>query len=51
MQREKEKRAGEPGLVWMSPQSARMETRRGRWRNVNRESQAVMKKANGSLLR
>ena len=51
MQREKEERAGGPGLVGMSPQSAKMETRRGRWSDVNRERWGVMKKASGSLMR
>ena len=51
MQRETEKRTGGPGLVWMSPQSAKMETRRGRWSDVNREQLGVMKKANRSLMR
>ena len=50
MQREK-KGAGGPGLVWMSPQSAKIETRRGRWGDVNRERRGVMKKVNGILLR
>ena len=45
------RRSGRPVLVWMSPQSAKMETRRGRWSDVNRERRDVMKKANGSLLR
>ena len=36
MQREK-KGSGGPGLVWMSPQSAKIETRRGRWSDVNRD--------------
>ena len=49
MQREK-KEAGGPGLVWISPQSANIETRRGRWSDVNRERLDIMKKANGSLL-
>ena len=30
VQREKEERAGGPGLIWMSPQSVQIETRRGR---------------------
>ena len=51
VQREKEEGAEGPGLVWMSPQSAKMETRKGRWSDVNRERLGVMKKANGSLLR
>ena len=51
MQREKEERAGGQGFVWMSPQSAKMETRTGRWSNVNRERQGVMMKASGSLMR
>ena len=38
-------------MVWMSPQSAKIETRRGRWSDLNRERRGVMKKANGSLLR
>ena len=50
MQREKEEGTRGPGLVWMSPQSAKMEMRRGRWSDVNRERRGVMKKANGSLL-
>ena len=29
------KEEGGPGLVWMSPQSAKMETRRTRWIDVN----------------
>ena len=49
MQREK-KGAGGPGLVWMSPQSAKIETRRGRWSDVNRERRGIMKKANGVCL-
>ena len=51
MQREKEYGAGGPGLIWISPQSAKMETRRGKWSDVNRERWGVMKKTNGSLLR
>ena len=51
MHREKEEKAGGSGLVWMSPQSAKIETRRGRWSDVNRERRGVMKKANGSLVR
>ena len=31
--------------------SAKMETKRGRWRDVNRERRVVMKKASGSLMR
>ena len=50
MQRENEERAGRPELVWMILQSAKMEMRRGRRNDVNRESWGVMKKANGSLL-
>ena len=51
MQREKEEIAGEPGLVWMSPQRAKMGTSRGRWSDVSRERRDVMKKAKfGSLL-
>ena len=38
-------------MVWMTPQSAKIEARRGRWSDVNCERQGVMKKANGSLLR
>ena len=45
------RKIGTPGLVWMSLQSTKMETRRGRWSYVNRERRGVMKKANGSLLR
>ena len=48
MQREKEERAGGPGFVWMSSQSAKMGTR-GRWSDLNREHRGVMNKANGSL--
>ena len=46
-------RSGRAGIDMdvTSPQSAKMETRRGRWSDVNRERQGVMKKANGSLLR
>ena len=44
MQREKKEAEG-PGLVWMSPQSAKIETRRGRWSDVNRERRGIMKKA------
>ena len=51
MQRENTERASGPGLVWMSLQSSKMETRRGRCSNVNREREGVMKKANGRLLR
>ena len=51
MQKEKEEGAGGPRLVWMSPQSAKIETRRGRWSDVNRERRGIMKKANGSLFR
>ena len=51
VQREQGKRVGRPVLVWMSPQSAKMETRRERWGDVNRERRGVMKKTNGSLLR
>ena len=51
MQREKEEGARGPRLVWMSLQSAKMETRRERWSDVNRERRGVMKKADGSLLR
>ena len=50
VQREKEERTGGSGLVWMSPQSAKMETR-GRWSDVNSEHQGFLKKANGGLLR
>ena len=35
-----------PGLVWMSTQSAKMETMTERWSDVNRERRGVMKKAN-----
>ena len=35
----------------MSSQSAKSETRRGRWSDVNRERRGIMKKANGSLFR
>ena len=42
------KGAGGPGLVWMSPQSAKIETRRGRWSDVNRERRGIIKKANGT---
>ena len=35
----------------MSPQSTKMEMRRERWSDVNRERRGVMKKANESLLR
>ena len=51
MQREKEEEEGGPGLVWMSPQSAKIEARRGSWSDVNCERRGVMKKANASLLR
>ena len=44
MQKEKEERAGGPGLVRMSPQSVKMETMRGRWSDINRERRDVMKK-------
>ena len=37
-------------MVWMSPQSAKMETRRGRWIDVNRERRGVMKKANSTVV-
>ena len=47
----KEDRAREPGLVWMSPQIAKMEMGSGRWSTVNRERRGVMNKANGSLMR
>ena len=50
MQREKEG-AGGPELVWMTPQSAKLETRRGIWSDVHCERQGIMKKANGNLLR
>ena len=43
--------AGGPGLVWMSQQSAKIETRRGRWSDVNRERRGIMKKASESLFR
>ena len=38
-------------MVRMSPQSAKIETRRGKWSNVKRERRGIMKKANESLFR
>ena len=51
VQREKDERAVETELVWMSPQSAKIETWRGSGSDSNRECRSVMKKANESLLR
>ena len=47
----REKGARGPGLVWMSPPSAKIETRRGRRIDVNRKRWGIRKKVNGSLLR
>ena len=47
----KVEREGSAGMILMSPQSARMETRRGRWSDVSRVRQGVVKKANGSLFK
>ena len=51
MQRDIEERAEGPGLVWMTSQSAMIETRRIIWSDVQPERRGVMKKANGSLMR
>ena len=51
VQRESVERAGESGFLWMSPQSAKMVARKGRWSDGSRERRGIMKMGGGSFFR